>query len=265
MRHRGAVVHDITSAHIVPKLTALLLSAAFIVSFQSAHALQPPVITYASVVGSSPQQLVLQGKGFTGTATVLIGPMASVSPATQTDAVLVFNLPQTLAPGTYVLSLRVADGNADARPMAYFDDAFVTVGASGAAGPAGPPGPQGATGPTFLMSRANAIPHAGTSYGPVSGVAAGVADSVSVAQRSPSYPVTFRHLDTALHASGPLAGQWWVSLLVNGTPVATCISFTSACSLAGMSVVIPPKSEIVLEFLNVTGVAYDAATTVEVQ
>lgn len=249
----------------MPKLPALLLSAVFFVPFQSARALQPPVITYASVVGSSPQQLVLQGTGFTGSATVLIGPMASVSPATQTDAVLVFNLPQTLAPGTYALSLRVAEGSAGPRTVAYFDDAFVTVGASGAAGPAGPPGPQGATGPTFLMSRANAIPHAGTYYGPISGVAAGVADSMSVVQKSPSYPVTFRHLDTTLHPSGPLAGQWWVSLMVNGTPVATCVSFTSACSLAGMSVVIPPKSEIVLEFLNVTGVPYDAATTIEVQ
>ena len=54
-RHRGAIVHDLTNLRIVivPKLPALLLSAVLLIPFQSARALQPPVITYASVVGSS--------------------------------------------------------------------------------------------------------------------------------------------------------------------------------------------------------------------
>jgi len=111
--------------------TLTLLLAAITV----AHA--APVITMASVSGDPPNQLLtLQGSGFTGTATVLIGSMANVSPVSQSDSQLVFNLPQALAAGTYALSLKVAAGSGARDPVA-FDDAFVTVGTVGCPGSLG--------------------------------------------------------------------------------------------------------------------------------
>lgn len=111
-----------------------------------ATAVTQPVIMSAVVTGTAPtQQLALSGKGFTGTATVLIGPMASVAPAAQTDNLLVFNLPLALPNGTFALSLKVA--GTGIRDPYYVTEAYVTVGASGPAGPPGPQGIQGVPGP----------------------------------------------------------------------------------------------------------------------
>lgn len=113
-----------------------------------AAALAQPVIVSAVVTGAAPaQQLALTGKSFTGVATVLIGPMASVSPVAQTDAFLVFNLPQALPDGTYALSLKVT--GTGVRDPYYVTEAYVTVGAAGVQGPQGiqgVPGPQGMQG-----------------------------------------------------------------------------------------------------------------------
>jgi len=113
-----------------------------------AAAVVQPVIVSAVVTGAAPtQQLTLAGKGFSGTATVLIGPMASVPPAAQSDTQLVFNLPQSLADGTYALSLKVAAGSGFRDPY-FVTEAYVTVGA---AGPAGPQGIQGVPGPQGIQ------------------------------------------------------------------------------------------------------------------
>ncbi|MFO1399419.1 MAG: hypothetical protein U1F48_20400 [Burkholderiales bacterium] len=115
-----------------------------------AAAVTQPVIVSSVVTGAAPaQQLTLTGKGFTGVATVLIGPMASVPPSAQTDTQLVFNLPQALADGTYALSLKVG-GNAP-RDLYYVTEAYVTVGAAGPAGPPGPQGIQGIPGPQGIQ------------------------------------------------------------------------------------------------------------------
>ena len=114
-----------------------------------AAAVTQPVIVSSVVTGAAPaQQLTLTGKNFTGVATVLIGPMASVPPSAQTDTQLVFNLPQALPDGTYALSLKVGGGNGPRDPY-YVTEAYVTVGAAGVPGPQGiqgVPGPQGIQG-----------------------------------------------------------------------------------------------------------------------
>lgn len=127
-------------------------AAAFVLMAHAsvAAALAPPVIVSSVVTGAAPaQQLTLTGANFTGTATVLIGPMASVSPSAQSDTQLVFNLPQALPDGTYALSLKVI-GSGPRDPY-YVTEAYVTVGAAGVPGPQGPPGPPGPPGPQGIQ------------------------------------------------------------------------------------------------------------------
>jgi hypothetical protein len=133
MRHEGEMIKRF--------LCIVALSLAYIASLYA-----NPVITVASVTGAPPNQLLtLQGTGFTGIATVLIGPMANVGPVSQSDTQLVFNLPQALAAGTYALNLKIATGLGP-RDSFAFDEAYVTTGSTGAAGPPGPPGPAGIQG-----------------------------------------------------------------------------------------------------------------------
>lgn len=131
------------------------LAAAWALQALPAAAVTQPVITSASVTATVPQQLVLSGPGFTGIATVAVGSNAGVAPVTQTDNVLIFNLPTPLAAGTYTVSLKVAAGAGPKDPY-YVEEAYVTYGAMGAQGPQGtqgrmgpqgPIGPIGATGP----------------------------------------------------------------------------------------------------------------------
>jgi len=112
-------------------MVALSMVVAGIASHaQPSFAVTQPVVTLAKVTGAPPhQQLVLNGSGFTGLATVLIGPMANVAPATQSDTQLTFNLPQPLADGTYALSLKVAAGTG-ARDPFYIEEAYVAVGSA---------------------------------------------------------------------------------------------------------------------------------------
>ncbi|MFO1413897.1 MAG: IPT/TIG domain-containing protein [Burkholderiales bacterium] len=119
-------------------LTALTATCATL-----APAATQPTIASAKVSASAPPQLALTltGSGFSGVATVVIGGYVNLAPATQTDSLLVFNLPQGLPDGTYLVNLKVA-GSGPKEPT-YYEEAYVTVGA---AGPPGPPGPQGATG-----------------------------------------------------------------------------------------------------------------------
>jgi len=115
-----------------------------------ASALTPPVIVSANVTAGNPQQLVLTGSGFTGIATAIVGANANVAPVSQSDTLLVFNLPQSLNPGTYVVSLKVAAGNGVRDPF-NVEEAYVTFGTSGAPGPQGPQGIPGPVGPQGIQ------------------------------------------------------------------------------------------------------------------
>ena len=124
------------------------LSVAIALHAPAASAVAQPIITSAVVTGTSTQQLVLQGKFFSGIATVTIGPMANLAPVSASDTLLTFDLPQPLASGTYLLSLTVSSSGT--RPISYTEEAYVAAGAAGpvgAPGPQGPPGATGATGP----------------------------------------------------------------------------------------------------------------------
>ncbi|MFO1414282.1 MAG: IPT/TIG domain-containing protein [Burkholderiales bacterium] len=117
-----------------------------------AFALTQPVITAANVTATTPQQLVLTGTGFTGVASVAVGSMSALAPVSQSDTMLIFNLPQSLSGGTYPVSLKVSAGAGPKDPY-FVEEAYVTYGAGGPPGPQGPqgvqgpPGPQGAQGP----------------------------------------------------------------------------------------------------------------------
>lgn len=176
-----------------------------------AVALAQPVVTSANVTAGLPQQLVLNGAGFTGLATVAIGSMTNLAPVTQTDSVLVFNLPQVLAVGTYALSLKVAAGSGP-RDSFYVEEAFVTFGSAGPIGPQGPQGPTGATGATGPQG----LPGATGATGP----------------QGPTGATGPQGATGATGATGPAGGQIWSSNFVLPPAITAGMSGAGIVALA---------------------------------
>ena len=104
----------------------------------------------SATLDATQSTLTLRGSEFTGpsgrfTTSVRLGPTLTplaINSASGTE--IVAQLPESLAPGNYLLTVGYGLGESQ------FDQFIVTVGAvgpAGAAGPAGPEGPQGPAGP----------------------------------------------------------------------------------------------------------------------
>lgn len=124
--------------------TACLAGGLALICCCTAFAVQPLEVTDVYVDESeTPYQLMVAGQNFNngGDIELWLGgiPLEVVS---QSDTLVVANLPEGILDGSYQLSMTSGGGS-----VRYDDFDGVTIGAEGPVGPQGPEGPQGEVGP----------------------------------------------------------------------------------------------------------------------